>query len=106
MDMGARAGLEDLRPPSWCGPHNNLPNWDGKDWQDEHVTPYMVGTQCARHDGWPNHFNVAGLAEQVGTTSQGGPRVVSRQSRLDEFPPTTTAPCETHPHHCQANMAT
>ena len=98
-------GFEDLRPPSWHSPHNNLPNWDGKDWQDEDPTPYMAGTQCTRHDSWPNCLNVAGPTEQVGTTSQGRPQVVSRKIRLDEFPPTTATPSETHPHHCQANMA-
>ena len=96
-------GFKDLRPPSWHGPFNNLPNWDSQDWQDEYQPLHMAGTQHARHDGWPNHLNTAGPAEQVGTTSQGGPRAASRQSRLDEFPPTSAAPGKTH---LQADTAT
>jgi len=90
-------GFNDLRLPSWHGPLDSMPNWHSKDWQDEHLTPHMAGSQHARYNGWPGHLNVASSTEQVGMVSQGRPWAASMQSRLDEFPLTAIS-SESHSH--------
>jgi len=95
-------GYEDNRLVTWGGATNpNGPMHEA--WGDAHQEPQPSGEARIRDNRWPNFSSVSRLGNGGQPAEQATGRMVSRQGRLDEFPP--TAPSGSACDH-QTNLAT